>query len=165
MTRPLQHSTILTEKRAGLVIIGVWILSTLISIAPFFGWKTPNEEEGKCEVTKELGYVLFSVSGSFYIPTVIILLVYYRVYKEALSQSKFLSTGVKTAKTTDESSSTVTLRIHTRKTSSDFGNSRLSLAGKMAKFKREKKAAKTLGIVVGVFILCWFPFFFLLPLG
>ncbi|XP_064484727.1 alpha-1A adrenergic receptor-like [Ornithodoros turicata] len=178
VTRPLTYSTIVTHKRAVLACILVWLLSVVISVGPLFGWREPPPSVPYvCEVTKQTGYVVFSVAFSFYIPTFIILVLYYRIYKAAARQTKFLETGVKIIKPSGDAEQ-LTLRVHTRTNRAFSGSqcdvngtdkgqklSTVGIQGRLAKFKRQKKAAKTLGIVVGVFIMCWFPFFFILPLS
>ncbi|KAL4631307.1 alpha-1A adrenergic receptor-like [Arapaima gigas] len=168
---PLRYPGIVTERRALLAMLGVWALSLVISIGPLLGWKQPPSlDDTDCRITEEPFYALFSSLGSFYIPLVVILAMYFRVYVVARRTTKNLEDGVMRERT---SSSELTLRIHKgSQIHEDSGGSagrahqaRSSLTVKLLKFSREKKAAKTLGVVVGMFTLCWLPFFIALPVG
>ncbi|XP_019683961.1 alpha-1A adrenergic receptor isoform X5 [Leopardus geoffroyi] len=165
---PLRYPTIVTQKRGLMALLCVWALSLVISIGPLFGWRQPApEDETICQITEEPGYVLFSALGSFYVPLTIILVMYCRVYVVAKRESRGLKSGLKTDKSDSEQ---VTLRIHRK--NAPVGGSGVSSAKnkthfsvRLLKFSREKKAAKTLGIVVGCFVLCWLPFFLVMPIG
>ncbi|KAG8141340.1 hypothetical protein E2320_006969 [Naja naja] len=165
---PLRYPAIVTEKRGLLALLCVWTLSLVISIAPLFGWKQPDpKDEKKCQINTDPSYVLFSSLGSFYLPLVIILVMYCRVYVVARRESKGLSCGLKTEKSCSEE---VTLRIHCKNNTEAAGatpttKQKSNFSVRLLKFSREKKAAKSLGIVVGCFILCWLPFFLIMPIG
>ncbi|XP_078717962.1 alpha-1A adrenergic receptor-like [Lampetra fluviatilis] len=163
---PLRYPAIMTERRALFVLVSVWVLSIVISVGPLLGWKEPPpDDETICSITEEPGYALFSSMLSFYIPMCVILGMYCKVYTAAKRQTESLKAGVKRARANMRE---VTLRIHRGR---DDGSAkephhlRGSLSVRILKFSREKKAAKTVGIVVGVFVLCWFPFFLVLPLA
>ncbi|UJR10235.1 hypothetical protein I4U23_014448 [Adineta vaga] len=100
VTRPLTYSSIMTTHRTVYLIIIVWTVSILTSVVPLFGLtdrgkgskdsKSIRERSETCKVNKNTFYTIFSSSISFYIPVIILLILYSRVYREANKQSKRL---------------------------------------------------------------------------
>ncbi|XP_070780791.1 alpha-1A adrenergic receptor [Enoplosus armatus] len=170
---PLRYPAIATGRRGLTAVAALWGLSAAISVGPLFGWKEPEpEDETVCRITEEPGYALFSALGSFYIPLAIILAMYCRVYTVAKRETKTLRKGSKGDGVETEG---VMLRIHrgnAAPTGEQEDEGRTTMRKRttfslprLLRFSREEKAAKTLGIVVGCFILCWLPFFLVLPIG
>ncbi|XP_074546815.1 alpha-1A adrenergic receptor [Halichoeres trimaculatus] len=170
---PLRYPAMATGRRGLTAVAALWGLSAAISVGPLFGWKEPEpEDETVCRITEEPGYALFSALGSFYIPLAIILAMYCRVYTVAKRETRTLRKGSEADGVETEG---VTLRIHRgnaanaekqeeEQVKKRHQRSTFSLS-RMLKVSREEKAAKTLSIVVGCFILCWLPFFLVLPIG
>ena len=100
VTRPLNYSLIMTTQRAIYLMIVVWAVSILTSVVPLFGLtdreKEPNDSNSKqgqfetCKVNKNTFYTIFSSMISFYIPVIILLILYSRVYQEAKKQGQKL---------------------------------------------------------------------------
>ncbi len=90
----------MTTRRTIYLIIVVWAVSILTSVVPLFGLtdreKISNDiniEQGgfeTCKVNKNTFYTIFSSMISFYIPVIILLILYSRVYQEAQKQGQKL---------------------------------------------------------------------------
>ena len=100
VTRPLNYGSVMTTRRTIYLIIVVWAVSILTSVVPLFGLtdreKKPNDfgldspRFEACKVNKNTFYTIFSSLMSFYIPVIILLILYSRVYQEAKKQGKKL---------------------------------------------------------------------------
>ncbi|KAK7008722.1 Octopamine receptor beta-2R [Biomphalaria glabrata] len=152
---PLQYETKMTQSRA-LCMLGVtWVSSILISYIPVYSQLYTTEENmealiqdpDSCPFIVNKIYAGVSSSVSFWIPCLIMVCLYARIFMEARKQEKMIQTS--------------TLYMHY----SDLRNSNgVPLDGdahrsERRRMKREHKAAKTLGIIMGAFIMCFLPFF------
>lgn len=118
ITRPMYSQT-RTPKQGALFIALVWIVSAVICLPPLFGWSKPQKNEWSCVLTDNIGYVLYSTIGSFFIPMAIIIMVYVKIYWEARKRAHFSSgstaryrsvTKEECSPTNPESKATVTAR-------------------------------------------------------
>lgn len=63
--------------------MGVWVLSLVISSPPLVGWNDwPDhfDRDTPCQLTSNQGYVVYSSLGSFFIPLIIMTIVYIEIY-------------------------------------------------------------------------------------
>ncbi|XP_070692945.1 adrenoceptor beta 2, surface a [Pempheris klunzingeri] len=147
ITSPFRYQSLLTKYRARIVVVLVWVIAALISFLPIhMKWWISDDKEAReciedsncCEFYTNMPYAITSSIVSFYIPLVIMVFVYSRVFQEAKRHLKNI----------DQMSMPL-----------EANNGR---GQKKAKFcLREHKALKTLGIIMGIFTLCWLPFFLL----
>ncbi|KAG6940959.1 5-hydroxytryptamine receptor 1A [Chelydra serpentina] len=136
ITDPIDYVNKRTPRRAAVLISLTWLIGFLISIPPMLGWRTPEDrsDPDACTISKDHGYTIYSTFGAFYIPLLLMLVLYGRIFKAARFR---IRKTVKKAKK----------------------NERSTEAKRKMALARERKTVKTLGIIMGTFILCWLPFF------
>ncbi|GAA6065015.1 adrenoceptor beta 2, surface b [Tachysurus ichikawai] len=148
---PLRYPALLTKRRACWVVLVVWVVAALVSFPPIhFKWWVSSDQQAQtclinkncCEFTINIIYAWTSSIISFYIPLVVMIFVYGRVYLEARRQLQniYRSEG----------------HIRTQNPDGNEPRSRRIRFG-----LKDHKALKTLGIIMGIFTLCWLPFFIL----
>ncbi|CAL2050417.1 unnamed protein product [Caenorhabditis brenneri] len=91
ITSPVAYMSKRNKRTAGIMILSVWISSALISLAPLLGWKqtaqTPNLIYEKNNTVRQCtfldlpSYTVYSATGSFFIPTLLMFFVYFKIYQ------------------------------------------------------------------------------------
>nr|ACE73641.1 5-hydroxytryptamine receptor 5B (predicted) [Sorex araneus] len=162
ITRHLQY-TLRTRSRASALMIALtWALSALIALAPLlFGWGEAYDARLlRCQVSQEPSYAVFSTCGAFYLPLCVVLFVYWKIYKAAK-----LRFGRRRRAVLPLPATSVQLKVKEapREAEMVFTARRPTVAFQASeeswREQKEKRAAVMVGILIGVFVLCWIPFF------
>ncbi|CAB3408912.1 unnamed protein product [Caenorhabditis bovis] len=95
--KPLNYPMLVTKFRARCTVAIVWIGSFLICSPSFFLASSIKDKNTPCRCTPANAgrtYVVFSASSSFYIPMIIVVFVYFRIYVAARAATKSIYSGM-----------------------------------------------------------------------
>ncbi|XP_069486334.1 trace amine-associated receptor 1-like [Ambystoma mexicanum] len=138
---PLLYGYKMSSQRVAALIVTCWIVPVLISFVPIMlGLHMQGIEsvlpENICVLLVNRVYAVCASSVAFYLPMLLMLSAYWKIYKAARKQA---------------------LQIHAiEKQVSSPGTTQ---GKRKYSMRRERKAAKTLGVIISIFLAFWTPFF------
>ncbi|KAM3860138.1 D(5)-like dopamine receptor [Diretmus argenteus] len=151
ISSPFKYERKMTRRFAFLMIGVAWTLSILISFIPVqLNWHRAGAADNPedCNASLNRTYAISSSLISFYIPVVIMVGTYTRIFRIAQTQIRRISSLERAAGHRAQN------RRHRAASNHDESSLKTS-------FKKETKVLKTLSIIMGVFVFCWLPFFVL----
>ncbi|KAE9554984.1 hypothetical protein FO519_001802 [Halicephalobus sp. NKZ332] len=95
--KPLNYPMLVTKFRARCIVAAVWIGSFIICSPSFLLASTDTSKPKDCKCTPAnsgIAYIIFSASSSFYIPMIIVIFVYVRIYIAACAATKSVYSGM-----------------------------------------------------------------------
>ena len=140
---PLDHQRRMTRKKIAITIGAVCIISTLVAVLPLhLGSIRFSSDAAFCFLDLQPEFALLSSAVSFYIPCVIMVSFYMRIYMCARNQMKVMYTRQR------------------------LGSIQIQWEPELKVVHRHRfnKATITLGVIMGVFLVCWTPFFIMNPI-
>ncbi len=174
ITDPFHYESRMTRRRVVILLCLAWGASALISHIPIHtGWYTTAEQyeirhssnsTDQCPFEVNIIYGVISSTVSFWTPAIIMVFTYIKIYREARKQEAAIHAMARAVPSPSSNNShrvgnglAAPATRQDRNGSCQSENSRVTQDRR--KLKREHKAAKTLGIIMGAFLLCWLPFF------
>ncbi|KAK5932367.1 hypothetical protein CgunFtcFv8_004077 [Champsocephalus gunnari] len=88
ITDPIDYVNKRTPRRAAILISVTWLIGFSISIPPMLGWRRAKDRANPdaCSISQDPGYTIYSTFGAFYIPLILMLVLYGRIFKAARFQ-------------------------------------------------------------------------------
>lgn len=142
---PLVYSLKMSRSRVALLIVICWAVPMLISFGPIMlGLHIAGVDillpEDVCVFLVNRIYAVMASLIAFYLPMAIMLVAYWKIFKAAKRQARQIS-------------------AMESQMANGVGKDSSKKQRHRNNMKRERKAAKTLGIIMGVFLIFWMPFF------
>ncbi|XP_008496977.2 alpha-2Db adrenergic receptor [Calypte anna] len=156
VTRAARLNLRRSPRRVKGMIGAVWAVAALVALPPLL-WAQPRGQE--CQLSQETWYVLASCATSFFAPCLVMVTVYCRIYHlTARRTAALFATHAPCLDKKGLDVGTLGWRHQSQHQSILLYRRRLVRA-------RERRFTIVLAVVMGAFMLCWFPFFFTYSLG
>lgn len=170
ITRPLRYKVLLSKRRVLMILCIVWIVSAGTSFPMIMTnmWHANDtiavecyNSATCCDFVAERTFTIVSSVISFYIPLIIMIFVYTKVFVIASKQLQLIDKNrqrFRSESLTSHGNNNLPSTISSGVTSNGKRKSSRRRPSKLSIVK-EHKALKTLGIIMGFFTICWLPFF------